>query len=567
MSSEDKGGRSAAWGVAAAVSAAIFVGVLTLTATLGSSKFPIWPTYVSGVATLLSLYMCFANIWEWWPCAPAVRESMNGGAPPSAAKEGPRSVIAVGIPGTHPSSAETFGGQVVRPSPAPVSIRLRPELDTATNHLRLGVLNRGAFGRFRVEVVEARDQDGNWVGSRSWPVPWLEDGSVGAKEVPMFGRPLLDLAHFDFLGLQEDLEGTKWLKGNHFTFPSLPQAVTFRYSAVKKWSELTKQYIVLTLRVIRDEPEGYIDFQFKIGTDGTEPYCRELTVEPVRQSGGESVATPEPEAALTDRWCHTSDGVKVPALSILQRKVMDHPGYRGQSQDRGPSVRIGVLVGCQQIDTTFSGSVLRAKFVSFLNSPVMRELIGSLTHVALEATWTSLAGHGVQSLEAALTVGSNAMEGVPVASALFLPPTGEPLYGRPERAAALVLYIEPRTAEGEVPPAAGLAAWHRNVTLTLAVPGAFADFLSKSLGLRTLRDPRAQFGIWLESHQQLTAMVDTENLRTLPGSFVSNHFTGWAYADPDGKSASQVARDLLVQMSEYSLHLDDFESALPEVST
>lgn len=46
----------------------------------------------------------------------------------------------------------------------------------------------------------------------------------------------------------------------------------------------------------------------------------------------------------------------------------------------------------------------------------------------------------------------------------------------------------------------------------------------------------------------------------------SNQFTGWAYADSDGKSASDAARELLVQMCEYSLHLDDFESALPEGS-
>lgn len=401
--------------------------MLTLAVTLGSSKFPIWPTYASGVATLVALYMCFANVWEWWPCAPPVRESTNGGAYPSASNEGAGSASDVGAPGTRPSSAETSSGAVARPPAAPVSIRLRPELDTATNRLRLGVLNRGALGRFRVEVVEARNQNGNWVGPHSWPVPWLEDGSVAAREVPMFGRPLLDLAHFDLLGLQEDLEGTKWLKGNHWAFPSLPQPVTFRYSAVRTWSELSEQYIILALRVIRDEPEGYADFQFKIGTDGTESYCRELVEEPTRQSGDISVATPEPETALTDRWCHTSDGFNVPTLSNLQHTVMDHPGYRGQSQDRGPSIKIGVLVGCQQIDTTSSGSLLRAKFLGFLNSPAMRELVGSLTHVASEATWTSLAGHGIRTLEAALTVGNNPMEGVPVASALFLPPTAEAL--------------------------------------------------------------------------------------------------------------------------------------------
>jgi hypothetical protein len=176
--------------------------------------------------------MCFANIWEWWPCAPPVRESTMVAPIRQPLSKVPAPPMAVGAPGTRVSSVETSGGAVARPPAAPVSIRLMPEFDTATNHLRLGVLNRGALGRFRVEVVDARNQNGNWVGPRSWPVPWLEDGSVGAKEVPMFGKPLLDLAHFDFLGLQEDLEGTKWLKGNHWAFPSLPQPVTFRYSAV-----------------------------------------------------------------------------------------------------------------------------------------------------------------------------------------------------------------------------------------------------------------------------------------------------------------------------------------------
>lgn len=565
MSTEDRGGRSAAWGVAAGVSAVVFASVLTLAVTVPApSKFPIWPTYASGAAMVVALYMCFANISEWWP----VRKTPSGAVDPSAADQRPDSAGAVGAPGMRDSSPEAVRGALVRPPAAPVNIRLMPEFDTATGHLRFGVLNRGAFGRFRVEVIDARNQDGNWIGPRSWPVPWLEDGSVGAKDVPMFGKPLLDLAHFDFLGIQEDLEGTKWLNGHHWVFRSLPQPVTFRYSAVRAWAELTEQHIVLTLRVIRDDPEGHIDFQFKIGADGTEPYCHEQPEQSEPQPGSESGSVPmpypEPEPVVTDRWCHTSDGGKVPAIMNLTHTTMSHPGYRGQPQERGPSIKIGVLVGCQQIDTSSSGSSLRAKFVGFLNSATMRELIGSLTHVAPEAVWTSLAGHGALTLEAALTTGSDPTEGVPVASALFLPPTGEALYGRVKRTATLVLYIEPRTSEGEVPPAAELGTWHRNITLALATPGAFADFLSTSLGLGTFGDPRAQFGIWLESHQPLTAMVDTKNLCTLPGSSLSNQFTSYAYADPNGRSAAGVARELMVQMCEYSLHLDDFESTLPE---
>jgi hypothetical protein len=37
---------------------------------------------------------------------------------------------------------------------------------------------------------------------------------------------------------------------------------------------------VITVGVIRDHPPGYIDTRFKIGTDGTQPYCRELPETP-----------------------------------------------------------------------------------------------------------------------------------------------------------------------------------------------------------------------------------------------------------------------------------------------
>ena len=101
-----------------------------------------------------------------------------------------------------------------------------------------------------MEVIDAHDQNGNWVGLRSWSVPWLEDGSVASKDIPKFGRPLLDFAHFDLLALQEDLEGTKWLRGDHWVFPSLPQPVTFSYSAVRA-SELRQLGVRDLLTMVR----------------------------------------------------------------------------------------------------------------------------------------------------------------------------------------------------------------------------------------------------------------------------------------------------------------------------
>jgi hypothetical protein len=355
-------------------------------------------------------------------------------------------------------------------------------------------------------VIDVRNQSGDWIGRRSWPVPWLDDGSVTSKEIPMFGKPLLDFAHFDFLALQKDLEGTQWLRGDHWVFPSLPEPVKFRYSAVREWPELNRQYIVVTLRVIRDEPEGHVDVQFKIGTDGTQPYCLEQTETPALGATRlptdprllrdlavngrlsrpvEAESEPEMTLAVTDRWRHTSDGAKVPSLMRLTHTGMFHPGYGSrQPQDEPPSIKIGMLVACRPIDPSSSGTELRAKFAAFLNSAPVRELVGTLTHVAPDASWKNLAGHGPRTLEAALTADDNPMEGVPVASALFLPPTaGEALYGRDGRSATLILYIEPRTATGEVSSASDLPTWHRRFRLAVALTSAFAEFLAADLGL------------------------------------------------------------------------------------
>jgi len=278
----------------------------------------------------------------------------------------------------------------------------------------------------------------------------------------------------------------------------------------------------------------------------------------------ESVSTLGPTPVVTDRWHHTSDGAKVPSLMRLTHTSMSHPGYGGrQSNEASPSVKIGMLVACQPIGLTSSGSELRTKFLAFLNSTAVRALVGALTDVTPEMSWKSLAGNGVRTLEAALTVSQEPLDGVPAASALLLLPiAGESLYGRDDRSATLILYTEPRTADGQVPPASVLASWSRRFSLALGVPGAFAGFLDRELGLATSNEPPAQLGVWLQSHQPLTSMVDIDGLRMLPGSSPSTQFTGWAFADGEGKPTTETARNLIVQLCEYTLHLDDFESAL-----
>jgi hypothetical protein len=178
--------------------------------TAAKSTFPIWPTYLLGASAAIALYLCFATIFSWWPTA----RSLTGRSKDAAQLAAADHVAGHAQPADTDSDADiqvldatsTAEEAAALPSP-PVDIRLKPELDMATNRFRLGVLNRGELGRFRAEVVDAHNQDGNFVGPRSWPVPWLNGGDVDAKEIPKFGKPLLDFAHFDFLGSKRTWKG------------------------------------------------------------------------------------------------------------------------------------------------------------------------------------------------------------------------------------------------------------------------------------------------------------------------------------------------------------------------
>ena len=59
-------------------------------------------------------------------------------------------------------------------------------------------------------------------------------------------------------------------------------------------------------------------------------------------------AEPPPEPVITDRWRHTSDGGRVPALMGMTHTGVTHRAYiERPSQDAPPSVKIGMLVACQ----------------------------------------------------------------------------------------------------------------------------------------------------------------------------------------------------------------------------
>jgi hypothetical protein len=144
-----------------------------------------------------------------------------------------------------PAAAAPSSGGPGLPA-VPVRVRLLPERDMAADGFRLVALNRGELGRFRAEAIGIRDQYGQVpvTPGGGWPVPWLEDGSVTAKDIAATGSPRLDFVHFSLSNLREDLEGTTWLNGDHWTFSSLPGAVMVRYPAVRTWQEQDRHFFI-----------------------------------------------------------------------------------------------------------------------------------------------------------------------------------------------------------------------------------------------------------------------------------------------------------------------------------
>lgn len=137
MAEERRTARLAAWGVATL----LFGGGAFATwpvAVAPNSTFPIWPTYVFAGIAALTLYMCFATILSWWPTARSGHGSSTGTAELAAAdRDSERSAM---DSGTLTGQDESAGNALVSLQPPPVAVRLMPELDVASNRLRLTVM-------------------------------------------------------------------------------------------------------------------------------------------------------------------------------------------------------------------------------------------------------------------------------------------------------------------------------------------------------------------------------------------------------------------------------------------
>jgi hypothetical protein len=281
-------------------------------------------------------------------------------------------------------------------------------------------------------------------------------------------------------------------------------------------------------------------------------------------------ANPPPHRAIplvTDRWRLTTDGHQVPILMQIRNNSMSHPGYasRSPTENPPPSMRIGVVVPCEPLGSTPATSDIRASFLNFLYRQPVSDVLAALTTVDPEDNWTARDGHGRVNFGAVL---GDDTETAPVAWArLLLAQADTPLFGYDPRSAVFILHVYPRTHEGSPAPPANLANWHDRFAQGLAIPGALAAFLTQDLGLETADDQPVQAGVYLDAPHSMTELVDTADLKSLPGSPASNWFMGWAISSPHGQQAPALAREWLAQMCDNTLYVDAYEPYLEALIT
>lgn len=249
MVDDGRAARSAAWGVLALLFGG---GALVFWLTVASPSLV--ALILASVASALGaagLYMCFASLAGTWPAGRSLRRGTQVVQLPAAAPEQPA------IP------------------PPPLRVIVRGEQDGL--RLRLIVVNRGDAGMFTAEVVSVLDNDGNArLGPSSWPIPWLEDGSVEPKQILFAGSRILDFACYDVGALQADLKSTHWGDHDHWWFSSLPQPIGFMYRPVRTLADVEAQRFLVTVRIIRADPPNTTDRQFAVGVNGFDLTCAQV---------------------------------------------------------------------------------------------------------------------------------------------------------------------------------------------------------------------------------------------------------------------------------------------------
>jgi hypothetical protein len=277
--------------------------------------------------------------------------------------------------------------------------------------------------------------------------------------------------------------------------------------------------------------------------------------------------------AITDRWRYAPDDAHL--LARIDSVEFDHPAY---SRARWPTyLRIQTLVGCEQLGETPRPRELRSLFRGLLAHAPFIELLRDIYVINPGLVWQSRATGRRVHLEADLSAEDSIQH--PLGTmAMLLPDWNES--PDPPRASARLVLPEPDRNHAELTlhvefqaiSYLALPDWHRRFTIVLEAAGELARFLMDDLGLATSDRPAAEAGILLRTPQTILGLVDPAvlspervnpaSIKALPSARRAREFAASAIADPAGKTAAEVAGQMVLEMSERVLNLDGPEAEL-----
>jgi len=284
--------------------------------------------------------------------------------------------------------------------------------------------------------------------------------------------------------------------------------------------------------------------------------------DPLEEGVDEFIGDDEPprSPAFLTQWRHSTDGIEAsPVMQMASTSMPGGPPSSGQTA----FARFGICITCDPLDPDASSSAVGSAFLDLLESDVVESLLAPTTDSQGDNGWTRLAGNGLLRFDA---VGGQLLNDLPRVSAMFLTPArGMGAYGRADRLACLWLHMELAATANDPAPrnALSLPDLYSRFSDAIAVACGFDAFLATGLGLRTWDRPPAKLGVLLQTPGALADLIDTDGLSALPGAVLSNQFIGYAIAERDnGKPSNAVAKDLLTQLCDHSLHLDKFEPVI-----
>ena len=267
---------------------------------------------------------------------------------------------------------------------------------------------------------------------------------------------------------------------------------------------------------------------------------------------------------MTDRWREPRDEDERRALyNGARSNAISHPYFFPDSSGKQrPSVRLGLRVACSPLEPSHPAtSDIRRAWAHTLSTGPLGQVVSDLTQTE-NRRWIPWDSHGRITFTAVLAADEE--DAAPTAWARFSPAYPDyALAGKDPCCADLVLYVEPRDRHGNAAAAVDLTRWRRRFAAFLdALDSVVAQLLVGELGLDVSSQPATKAAVWLNAGPDLTALVDTTDVRRLPGSTTSNYFGGYAVADPTGLTAPRFATDWIRHLCDDALHLDDYEALL-----